>query len=85
MGHSTSNALLDGFSRRSLARIVYLAVFVVLYYGTELFVQYPLLQWVGLFGLVVVFFDAVICSRRRWRALRAEMNSENEEPDTAGR
>lgn len=75
MSNSTASPILQGFSRRSLARIVYLLVFVALYYGTELFVQYPLLQWVGLFGLAVVFFDAVICARRRWRALRAEMHS----------
>lgn len=84
MSNSTTDTIMQGFSRRSLARIAYLTVFIVLYYGTELFVQYPLLQWLGLFGLVVVFFDAVICSRRRWRALRAEMNDENEERDTAG-
>ena len=76
MSNSTTNAVLQGFSRRSLARVCYLGVFVVLYYGTELFAQYPLLQWLGLFGLVVVFFDAVICARRRWRVVKSELGDD---------
>jgi hypothetical protein len=64
---------------RRLARVVYLALFVAVEYWTTLFAQYPALFWLGVAGLVVVFFDAVICARRRWRVLRAEMR--DEEPD----
>lgn len=63
---------------RRLARVAYLALFIGINYGTNLFVAYPLLLWVGIAGLIVVFFDAVICARRRWRVLRAEMNGEEE-------
>jgi len=82
MSTNTTDSILQGFSRRSLARVVYLAIFVVLYYGTELFVQYPLLQWLGLLGLVIVFFDAVICARRRWRVVKSELR--DDDPSDSG-
>lgn len=64
---------------RRLARLVYLTLFMAIEYGTGLFTQYAALFWLGVAGLVIVFFDAVICARRRWRVLRAEMREE--EPD----
>lgn len=76
MSNSTTNAILQDFSRRSLARVCYLGVFVTLYYGTDLFVQYQPLLWVALFGLVVVFFDAVICARRRWHVVKSELGDD---------
>jgi len=68
---------------RRLARIAYIGLFVAVSYGTELFTQFPLLWWAAVAGLVVVFFDAVICARRRLRVLRAEMNDSDDEPDPA--
>lgn len=68
-------------NRRRIARVAYLALFVGLAYGTDLFTQYPPLRWVGILGVVIVFFDAVICARRRWRVLRAEMDSGSDERD----
>jgi hypothetical protein len=68
---------------RRLARVAYLALFVGLTYGTDLLPPYSLGWWVGVGGLVLVFFDAVICARRRWRVLRREMDGEegNQESD----
>jgi len=77
MSNNTTDTILQGFSRRSLARVVYLAVFVVLYYGTGVFQQYQPLLWLALFGLVVVFFDAVICARRRWRVVKSELRDDD--------
>ena len=77
----------DGFggselvSTRRLARFGYLGLFVVVAYFTPLFEQYPPLQWLGIAGLLIVFFDAVICARRRWRVLREEMGDGNAEPN----
>ena len=79
MSRQTSNTLLSGFSRRSLARIVYLGAFVLVDATTSVFSQYPLLFWAAVAGLVLVFFDAVICARRRWRAIRADLASESQE------
>ncbi|MFW5978243.1 MAG: hypothetical protein ACOCP2_03315 [Halohasta sp.] len=76
MSHSTAETIRQGFSRRSVARITYLAVFLVLYYGTDLFARYDTLLWLALLGLVVVFFDAVICARRRWRVVKTELHEE---------
>lgn len=61
---------------RRLGRLIYLTLFMAIQYGTELFGNYPALFWLGVAGLVIVFFDAVICARRRWRVLRAEMRGE---------
>ncbi|MFW6018003.1 MAG: hypothetical protein ACOCPX_04220 [Halapricum sp.] len=64
---------------RRLARFGYLALFIAVAYFTSLFEHYPLLQWVAIAGLVIVFFDAVICARRRWRVLRDEMRDTDAE------
>lgn len=69
---------------RRIARFTYLAVFVAVEYGTDLFSQYPPLLWVGLFGLVVVFFDAVVCARRNWRDLQSGLDGDGEESDPSG-
>ncbi|MCU4719391.1 hypothetical protein [Halapricum hydrolyticum] len=69
------------FSIRRFARFGYIGLFVLVAYFTPLFEQYPLLQWLGIAGLVIVFFDAIICARRRWRVLREEMRSDEAEPN----
>jgi hypothetical protein len=68
-------------SYRRLARTVYLALFVGVYYWTDIFADFPPLLWIGTVGLIVVFFDAMICARRRWRVLRSEMKGEDGESD----
>lgn len=69
--------LSSGFSPRRAGRLLYIGLFVVLQYGTDLFAQYPPLGWVAVAGLVVVFFDAVICARRSWRAVEAELDDDH--------
>ncbi|QSG04488.1 hypothetical protein [Halapricum desulfuricans] len=59
---------------RRLARFGYLGLFVVVAYFTPLFEQYPPLQWLGIAGLLIVFFDAIVCARRRWRELREQLD-----------
>ncbi|WP_229110528.1 hypothetical protein [Halapricum desulfuricans] len=68
-------------SARRLARFGYLGLFVVVAYFTPLFEQYPPLQWLGIAGLLIVFFDAVICARRRWREIRETMGTDEQEPN----
>ena len=68
-------------NRRRIARVVYLALFVGLEYFTTVFTQYPTLRWLGIAGIVVVFFDAVICARRRWRVLKSELDGNESESD----
>jgi cytochrome c-type biogenesis protein CcmH/NrfF len=70
---------MDLFDRRRFARVAYLGLFVALYYGTDLFVQYEALLWLAILGILVVFFDAVICARRRWRVVKSELSDDSEE------
>lgn len=73
METQTPDSLLAAVSGRSLARVVSIAAFVAVETLTSLFETYPPLLWPAVAGLVVVFFDAVICARRRWRVLKREL------------
>ncbi|MEF8881540.1 MAG: hypothetical protein V5A34_03330 [Halapricum sp.] len=68
-------------NRRRLIRATYLGLFVALYYGTDLFVRSQVFFWLGIAGLILVFFDAVICARRRWRVVKAELQDDSEETE----
>lgn len=61
--------------------MTYLAAFVAVESLTGLFTQYPLLFWAAVGGVVVVFFDAVICARRRWRAVKKELREDGQRSD----
>lgn len=68
-------------NRRRLIRVTYLSVFVALYYGTDLFARSQVFLGLGMAGLILVFFDAVICARRRWRVVKAELQDDSEETE----
>jgi hypothetical protein len=60
-------------SRRRIARVTYLLVFIAVQQTTTVFTQYPTLELVALLGVGVVFLDAVICARRSWRSLDGQV------------
>lgn len=66
---------------RRIARVVYILAFVGVVYGTDLLPRSSPLFWLAIAGLVVVFFDAVICARRRFRVLSAEREGDDSETD----
>lgn len=83
MSTSTTESVLDGFSKRTLARIAYLLSFLAVQSLSELFATYPALFWLGVAGIVLVFFDAVICARRRWRVVKSELSGNGDDEDPA--
>jgi len=60
---------------RRYGRLVYLLAFVLVQQFTDVFVQYPTLELLGIVGVAVVGLDALVCAIRRWRSLDASLLS----------
>ena len=67
----------DLLTARRVARFGYIILFVLVANTTPAFEQFPPLKWIAIAGLVVVFFDAIVCARRRWRTVKAEFASQD--------
>jgi|GEM_PF-2883406 len=71
----------DLLTARRIARFGYIILFVLVANSTPAFEQFPPLKWIAIAGLVVVFFDAIVCARRRWRTVKQEMRGDDAEPN----
>jgi len=69
-----------GITRRQLARVACITLFVGVQATTDLFVQYPLLGWMALLVLLVVLGDAALCTGRRLRDLRGTPDESDGDP-----
>ena len=54
---------------RRYGRLVYLLAFVLVQQFTDIFVQYPALELLGIIGVAIVGLDALVCAIRRWRSM----------------
>lgn len=62
---------------RRYGRLVYLLAFVLVQQFTDVFVQYPTLELLGIVGVAVVGLDALVCAIRRWRSLDGSVLGED--------
>lgn len=62
---------------RRYGRLVYLLAFVIVQQFTDVFVQYPTLELLGIVGVAVVGLDALVCAIRRWRSLDSSIVGED--------
>lgn len=52
--------------------VAYLVGFAMIETQTLLFRQYPLLMWLGLVGVFLIFVKTARCARHHWQELREE-------------
>lgn len=58
---------------RRIARVSYLLGFILVQQFTTVFVQYPVLELIGIVGVAIVGLDALVCALRRWRSMDASL------------